>query len=179
MSSSLLLIYCEYFFEIQTIFETLNTALLLKIKVITFLQQFSFIYKKWKIFTFQIMILSVKKWRDDLFSWSHLHKLERTTRSMFLNLKSLNEWRDRMLDFVYAERTSLSLRQKSMSTWWKCRHICYYEDPWTYLISSKAFRAFFSSSFMVSRSLTRAYMRGCLRTRKMMSSTWERKKWDF
>ena len=120
-----------------------------------------------------------KKWRDDLFGRSHLHKLERTTRSMFLNLKSLNEWRDRMLDFVYAERTSLSLRQKSMSTWWKCRHICYYEDPWTYLISSKAFRAFFSSSFMVSRSLTRAYMRGCLRTRKMMSSTWERKKWDF
>ncbi len=52
----------------------------------------------------------------------------------------------------------------------------YYEEPWTYLISSKAFLAFFNSSFMVSRSLTRAYMRGCLRTRKIMSSTCKKKR---
>jgi hypothetical protein len=39
------------------------------------------------------------------------------------------------------------------------------------LTSSKAFRAFFSSSFMVRRSRTRAYFRWSFRTRKMMSST--------
>lgn len=41
----------------------------------------------------------------------------------------------------------------------------------TYFISSNALRARFSSSFIVSKSLTRAYLRGSLRTKNTMSST--------
>lgn len=46
-----------------------------------------------------------------------------------------------------------------------------YNSP-TYFTSSKAFLAFLSSSFIVRRSLTRAYFRASLRTKKIMSSTW-------
>lgn len=44
----------------------------------------------------------------------------------------------------------------------------------TYLISSKALRARLSSSFINSKSLTRANFRSSFRTRKIMSSTWTR-----
>ena len=46
-----------------------------------------------------------------------------------------------------------------------------YFEPCTYLTSSKAFLAFFNSSFIVRSSRTLAYILGCFLTRKIISST--------